>query len=76
MSDTILVAIIGAIGTVVVAFFNSFLANNKTIYRIDQLEQKVERHNNVVERTAILERDVTTIAREVRDIKNELHSKN
>lgn len=29
--------------------------NGKTIYRIDQLEKKVEKHNNLVERMVILE---------------------
>lgn len=29
--------------------------NSKTIYRIDQLEKKVEKHNNLVERMVVLE---------------------
>lgn len=31
------------------------IQNGKTIYRIDQLEKKVEKHNNLVERMVILE---------------------
>lgn len=31
------------------------IQNGKTIYRIDQLEKKVEKHNNIVERMVILE---------------------
>lgn len=30
--------------------------SNLTIYRIDELEKKVEKHNNVVERVYVLER--------------------
>ena len=29
--------------------------NSKTIYRIDELEKKVEKHNNLVERMVVLE---------------------
>lgn len=39
------------ISNIVVAVFQ----NSKTIYRIDQLERKVEKHNNLVERMTILE---------------------
>lgn len=31
------------------------IQNGKTLYRIDQLEKKVEKHNNLVERMVILE---------------------
>lgn len=39
------------VSNIVVAAFQ----NSKTIYRIDQLEKKVEKHNNLVERMTILE---------------------
>ena len=39
------------ISNVIVAGFQ----NSKTIYRIEQLEKKVEKHNNLVERMVILE---------------------
>ena len=40
-----------------------------TIYRIDQLEKKVEKHNSVVERTFILEGEVRELQHEIKDIK-------
>lgn len=70
MSDTVLVAIIGVIGTVLVALFNSFIGQSKTLYRLEQLEKKVDKHNNVVERMALVERDVATIADEVKELKD------
>lgn len=69
MSDTVLVAIIGVIGTVLVALFNSFIGQSKTLYRLEQLEKKVDKHNNVVERMALVERDIATIASEVKELK-------
>lgn len=51
MSETVLVALISLFGT----FGGSVMVNRLTIYRIDQLEKKVEKHNNVIERTYLLE---------------------
>ena len=55
MTEGIIIALItggiAIISNVIVAVFN----NTKTIYRIDQLEKKVEKHNNLVERVVILE---------------------
>lgn len=54
-SDAVMVAIItgsmAIISNIIVAFANSKL----TLYRIEQLETKVEKHNNLVERVALLE---------------------
>lgn len=56
----IIVAVLAFIGTLI----GSALANSKTTalitYRIDQLEEKVSKHNTIVERTYKLERDVST----------------
>lgn len=55
ISEGIMIALItgglAIVSNVIVAMAN----NSKTIYRIDQLEKKVEKHNNLVERMTILE---------------------
>lgn len=51
MSDTIIVAIVSLLGTAV----GSFSGIRLITYRIEQLEKKVEKHNNLVERTYNLE---------------------
>lgn len=55
MSETIIVAIIAFAGT----FVGSLLAQRKTtalvVYRLEQLEDKVHKHNNLIERTYRLE---------------------
>lgn len=60
---TILVAVISLIGTLV----GSFLANSKNsaliAYRLEELEKRVQKHNNIVERLAIVERDIKTAYR-------------
>lgn len=55
MTEAMIVAFItgglAIISNVVVASAN----NSKTVYRIDQLEQKVEKHNNLIDRVVKLE---------------------
>lgn len=68
----IIVAVLALIGSVI----GSALANNKTQaligYRIDELEKKVERHNQVVERTVVLERDMKTAFNRIDEIRNDV----
>ena len=62
MNDVILVALIGAAASIIgsIATFKASVKKNAeqtnlTIYRIDQLERKVQQHNNLIERTYRLE---------------------
>lgn len=75
MDSTIIVALISFAGTVVGTALGMLAGTKLTIYRIEQLEKKVQAHNEVVERTYILEGQVTELQHDVRDLK-ELHKKN
>lgn len=61
MTEAIVVAALGLVGTLT----GSYLANRKStalvIYRLEQLEQKVSKHNNLVERTYALEESVALL---------------
>ena len=61
MTEAIIVAALGLVGTLV----GSYLANRKSTaliaYRLEQLEQKVSKHNNLVERTYALEESVALL---------------
>ena len=57
MSEAIIVAILSLFGTVLGSLFGILTANKLTMYRIEQLEKKVEKHNNLVERVTKLESD-------------------
>lgn len=54
MSSEILVAVLSLAGT----FLGTFSGIKLISYRIEQLERKVEKHNNLVERTYKIEEDV------------------
>ena len=55
MDNTIVVAIISLIGTLGGSLGGILVANKLTNYRVEQLEKKVEKHNQVVERVYHLE---------------------
>lgn len=66
MSETILVAVLGFLGTMGGAYF----ANRKTTaliaYRLEQLEAKVNKHNQVIERTYELEKHTEIIDEQIK----------
>ncbi len=61
MIEAIVVAFITGGLTLAGTIVTSSASNSKTIYRIDQLEKVVEKHNNVIDRTYRLEQDVAVI---------------
>ena len=71
---TILSAVITAVVSAVSVYvsLNSRIAVIET--KIDTLSKRVEKHNNMVERTYILERDVKTLFNQLEDIKQDIHN--
>ena len=65
MNDSIIVALLALLGTLVGTFGGILTANKLTNYRIEQLEKKVEKHNQVVERVYILERQEAVMEEEI-----------
>lgn len=57
MTAEIIVAILALVGTVVGSFGGIMAANKLSVYRIEQLEKKVDKHNTVIERVTVLEND-------------------
>ena len=55
MSDTVLAALIGLMGSGVGAFGGILVSGKLTQYRLEQLEKKVQDHNSLIERTYRLE---------------------
>lgn len=72
MTDTIIVAIISLIGTLGGSLLGVLTANKLTTYRIEQLEKKVEKHNNVIERVYKLEKADAVEEEEIRVINHRI----
>ena len=61
MNETVAVALLSLAGTLI----GAYLANRKSAalvaYRLEQLESKVGKHNQVIERTYVLEESVSLL---------------
>ena len=55
MNTEILVAGFSLVGTLVGSLTGIMTANKLTVYRIEQLEKKVEKHNNLADRMIMVE---------------------
>ena len=69
MDNTIIVAVIGAFGSALGSIIGIIASSNLTQYRLSQLEEKVDKHNNVVERMTIAEGKISELQHEVSDLK-------
>lgn len=68
MTEAVIVAILALIGTLGGTFGGIITANKLTNYRIEQLEKKVEEHNNVIERVYNLETKEAVLEEEVQHL--------
>lgn len=57
MTSEIIVAVLALTGTLIGSIAGILTANKLVVYRLEKLEQKVDKHNTVIERVTLLERD-------------------
>jgi len=65
MESEIIVAALGLVGTLT----GSLLSGKLTQFRLKALEEKVDKHNRLVERTYILEGQMSEVRNELRELK-------
>ena len=70
MNSEIIVALLGLLGTFLGSLLGVVAAGKLTQYRLQQLEDKVSKHNSIVERTYILEGQMTECIHDIRDLKD------
>lgn len=77
MSDTILVALLSLLGTLFGSFGGIVTANKLINYRLQQLEAKVEKHNQVIERVyelekrdAVIDEEITVANKRIKDLES------
>ena len=69
MSETVLVAILSLAGTLGGSMLGILASNKLTVYRLQQLEKKVEEHNNLVSRMYEVEKHEAILDEEVEQLK-------
>lgn len=61
-NDTVIIAIISFLGTILGTFSGIVTSSKLTNYRLEQLEKKVDVHNNFAVRIPVLEEQIKNIS--------------
>ncbi len=69
MTEAVVVAVLGFAGTLLGSLFGILAAQKLTQYRLSQLEEKVNRHNNLIERTYKLEGQMQECQHDIKELK-------
>ena len=72
MSDTIIAAIISLLGSGLGALAGILVSARLTNYRLSLLEERVNKHNSIIERTYALEEKMTVTDYRLSNIENEV----
>jgi hypothetical protein len=76
MDSNIIISVLSLLGTLAGSLGGIVVSSKLTSYRLEQLEKKVDKHNNFATRVPLVEQDTTEIKEELRQIKKiiqELH---
>lgn len=68
MTDTIAVALVSLVGTLIGTFGGIITASKLTNYRIEQLEKKVDKHNNFAEKIPVIQNDIKVANHRIDDL--------
>lgn len=65
MPTEIVIALIGLLGSAIGSLVGIVASSKLTAYRLEQLEKKVDKHNNLIERTYKLEEKAEILAEKI-----------
>ena len=71
MNSTIIVALISLVGTLTGSLSGILVSSKLTNYRIEQLEKKVDKHNNFAEKIPILTARIDMINERIEELEHE-----
>ena len=72
MSGEVVVALITLLGSAIGTIGGIFATKKMTAYRIEQLEKKVDKHNQVVERMYEAEKNISVISEEIKNVNHRI----
>lgn len=73
MTEGIIIALIGFLGTIIGSAIGVVASSKLINYRLQQLEEKVNKHNNLIERTYELERKESIVEEHIHNLEEEIH---
>ncbi|MGJ4850996.1 hypothetical protein ACH6CV_12150 [Bacillota bacterium Meth-B3] len=72
MNTELTISVLSLTGTLIGSIIGILTANRLSNYRIEALEQKMDKHNSIMERTALLERDTTTLFSRLEELRQDV----
>ena len=69
MTSEILVALMGLAGTLAGSFLGVITGAKVTEFRLKTLEEKVSKHNQIIERTYVLEGQMHEVQHDIKELK-------
>lgn len=66
MTEGIIIAILSLVGTLAGSYFSNRAGQKLIAYRIEKLEEKVDKHNQVIERIYKLEEDTAVLDEKIK----------
>lgn len=74
MASELIVALLSCAGTVAGAFLGVVTSQKLTDFRLKSLEEKVNRHNSIMERTYVLEEKMRAANHRIGDLEEEFRN--
>lgn len=66
MSDVVIVGLLSLVGTIIGTLGGIIATSRLTTYRIEQLEKKVDKHNNLIERVFEIEQHSAVVDEQIK----------
>ena len=71
MEPEIVVALLSAVGTLIGSLGGILVSNKMTKFRLNKLEEKVDKHNHLVERMAAVEQSVKSAHHRIDELRED-----
>lgn len=71
MDGNVIIALISMTGSLIGTLGGILVSARMTTYRIEQLERKVDKHNNFAERMPVIEEQIKVINHRIEDLEKE-----
>lgn len=72
MNEAVAVAMLSLVGTLGGSLSGILVSNKLTNYRLEQLEKKVQAHNNLIDRTYRLETEMEVVHEQLRVVNHRI----
>lgn len=76
MNSEVVVALVALAGTLVGSFGGIITSSKLTSYRLDVLEQKVDKHNSLIEKIPVVEEKIKVINHRIDDMERSSSGEN